>query len=70
MNAPSSPHNNTKKILDDIYLPFGYRATHKVRPKITGQHAFEVLFSHIINSSLTLRPALPLCSVQKSIEAL
>ena len=32
---------------DGIFLPFGYRAIHKVRPKITGQHATEVLFSHI-----------------------
>ncbi len=66
-NALSLPHNNTIYSLTSHplnlsrlfpkglkNLPFGYRADHKVRPKITGQHAFEVLFSQINNSSLPL----------------
>ena len=47
-NGLLSLHNNAKCFL----WPFGDRATHIVCPKISGQHAFEVLFSHINYSSL------------------
>ena len=48
-----SPSNRNMSALSSR-MPFGYRATHKVRPKITDQHAFEVLLSHINNSSWTI----------------
>ena len=39
---------------EDIYLPFGYRATRKVRPEITSQHASEVLLAYINHASLIM----------------
>ena len=47
-NGLSLPHNNAVNSL----LPFVNRADNKFRPKITGKHSFEELFSHINHEPL------------------